>query len=77
MGWTDVHVRGERVESFVEVVHLHQYAAYHNYAEHVCAWMCKLVVATQGEFDSDAESFDRHDRDGADQRTYGNVNQRG
>ena len=36
--------------------------------------MCKLVFPGEGEFDCNTEAFDRHDRDGANERADGDVN---
>ena len=38
--------------------------------------MAELIVAGKGELESDAESFDGHDGDGADRRADGEVNKR-
>lgn len=37
--------------------------------------MRKLIVMVEGEFQSNAERFDRHDRNGANGRADGDVNQ--
>lgn len=57
----DVHIRGECVKSLIEVVHLDQYTSGGHNAKHISARVCELVVPGKGEFDCNAEAFDRHD----------------
>jgi len=73
-GIDDVHIRRERVEGLIEVVHLNQYTSGGDNAEHVGARMRELVVPGKGEFDCNAEAFDRHDRNGANHGADGDVN---
>lgn len=70
----DVHIRGECVESLIEVVHLNQYATGGHDTKHISARVCELVVPSKGEFDCNTEAFDRHDRNRADQGADGDVN---
>lgn len=70
----DVHICRECIESLVEVVHLNQYTSGGHNAEHIGARMGELVVPSEGEFDCNAEAFDRHDRNGANHGADGDVN---
>lgn len=70
----NVHIRGECIESLVEVVHLDQYTGSGHNTKHVSAWVRELVIPGKGEFDCNAEAFDRHDRNGANQGADGDVN---
>lgn len=54
----DVHIRGERVKSLIEVVHLNQYTRGSHNAKHISARVRKLVVPGKGEFHRNAEAFD-------------------
>ena len=73
-GIGDVHIRRECVESLVKVVHLNQYTSGGDNTEHVGARVRELVVPGKGEFDCNAEAFDRHDRNGANHGADGDVN---
>lgn len=72
----DVHIRGKSVEGFVQVIRLHDNARRDEDAEEVCRGAGELVVAGECELDGDAEALDRHDRDRADERAYGDVDGR-
>jgi len=72
----DVHIRGERIESLIKVVHLNQYTPSGHNPKHISARVCELIVPSKGEFDCNTETFDRHDRNGANQGTDGDVNDR-
>ena len=69
----DLHVRRKCIQSLVKVVHLNQYARSSHNTKHVSARVCELVVPGEGEFDCNAEAFDRHDRNGADHGADGDV----
>jgi len=69
----DVHIRGECVQSLVEVVHLNQYTRGGHNPKHISARVCKLVVPGKGEFDRNTKALDRHDRNGANHGTDGDV----
>jgi len=73
-GVEDVHVRRECIESLIEVVHLNQYTTGGHNTEHIGARVGELVVPSEGEFDRNAEAFDRHDRNGANHGADGDVN---
>jgi hypothetical protein len=60
----DVHIGRERVQCFIEEVHLHNNAPNDDYAESICAWMGELVVPTKCEFDGYTKTLDGHDRHG-------------
>jgi len=60
------HIGGECIQGFVEVVHLNEDTEGDDDTEDVGTWVCELVVATDSEFDCDAEAFDGHDGDGTD-----------
>jgi hypothetical protein len=62
----DVHIGRESVQCFIKEVHLHEDAPNDYDTEGVCAWMGELVVPTKRKFDSNTETFDSHDRHGAD-----------
>ena len=72
-GIEDVHIRRECVKSLVEVVHLNHYTSGGHNPEHISARVRELVVPGKGEFDCNAEAFDRHDRNGANHGADGDV----
>ena len=71
-----VHIRGERVQRLVKVVHLDHYTHGGHNTKHISAWVCELVVPSKCEFDRDPKAFDRHNRHGANQRTDRDINDR-
>ena len=71
-----VHVGGEGIESFVEVIHLNHYTEANHYAEDIGADVYELIIARDGELHSNAEALDCHDRDRTDKRAYGDIYKR-
>ena len=71
-----LHVGGESVKSFVEVVHLNHYAETNHKSENIRADIYELIVTRDGELYCDAEALDGHDGNGANERAYRNVNER-
>ncbi len=69
----DVHVGRERVESFVEVIHLDHYADANDDPEEIGADVYELIIASKGELHGNAEAFDCHDRDRANKRANGDI----
>jgi hypothetical protein len=68
-----VHVGRERIESFVEVIHLNHYAEANDSAEDIGADVYELIIAANGELHGNAEALDCHDRDRANKRAYGDI----
>ncbi len=68
-----VHVGRERVESFIEVIHLDHYADANDDAEDIGTDVFELIMAGNGELHGNAEALDRHDRDRANKRAYGDI----
>ena len=72
-----VHISREGVQGLIKVVHLHHYTPRHHDHEGIRTRVSELVVAAEGEFHSDAEAFDGHDRyrscHGADRDEYDGV----
>jgi hypothetical protein len=69
----NVHVGRERIESFVEVIHLDYYAEANDDAEDISADVYELIIAAKGELHGNAEALDCHDRDRANKRAYGDI----
>jgi hypothetical protein len=59
----NVHVGGESVEGFIEVIHLDHYAEGDHQSENIRADIYELIVAAEGELNSNAKALDCHDRD--------------
>lgn len=57
------HVRRERSQSLVEVVHLRQYTHRSENQEHICRRVRKLVIPREGKLEGNAEGLYRHNRD--------------
>lgn len=62
-------------ECLVEVVHLGQNADGGQDHEDISRRVRKLVLSSKGKLQRDAKSLDRHDRDGANGRANGEVDE--
>lgn len=71
----DLHVGRERSESLVKVIHLRQDADCRENHKDIGRRVRELVVASECELKSNAKGLDGHDRDGADGRADGQVDQ--
>ena len=71
----NLHVAGEASKRLVEVVHLGQDADAGEDHEDISRGVGELVVAGKRELEGDAKSLDGHDRDGADSRADGQVDE--
>lgn len=69
------NVGGELAQSFVEVVHLGQDADGGDNHKDIGGRVGELVVAGEGELESDAERLDGHDGNGADEGADAQVDQ--
>lgn len=72
----DLHVSRERIQRHIKIIHLDCDTPYYRHSEDIRAGVYELVAAREGEFDSDTEAFDSHDRYRADEGTYGDVDER-
>jgi len=72
----NIHVGRELAESFVEVVHLREDAAYNHDDENVGRRVSELVVSSKSHLECNTEGLDEHDRDGAGRGADGEVDQR-
>lgn len=70
------HVRRERSQSLVEVVHLRQDTHSSENQEHICRGVRELVVPRKGKLKSNAESLYRHNRDRPNGRADGKIDDR-
>lgn len=75
-GRVHVHRGRERVQRFVEVVHLGENAEACHDGKHIGGCVNKLVVALKREFHSNAKGLDRHNRDRANGGADGDVDER-
>lgn len=70
------HIRRELVQRLVEIIHLDQDAHNHHDRKAVRRRVGELIIAVQRELERDAESFDAHHRDRADETADRDVDQR-
>jgi len=68
-----LHVGAELAESFIEVVHLGQNADSHDNQKYVGRRMRELILSGKRQLDSNSESLDGHDRNGAHSAADGQI----